>query len=214
MNKEALIAAGFTEEQAKKILDLHKADINGNYIPKVRFDEVNEQLKNVKAELSERDTQIAGLKKFEGSGKELADKVKELQEQNKQKAAEFEKALKDNKIKNAVRASLGDSVFDSALVMGLIDLSKVDLDDKDEVKSGLKEQVEALKKDKAFLFKEPNAPKKPSIKVTGQTPADGGDDGDKDTSAAVAFAKQLAQGGSTQSIGAAQKAEELYFGKN
>lgn len=214
MNKEALIAAGFTEEQAKKILDLHKADINGNYIPKVRFDEVNEQLKNVKAELGERDTQIAGLKKFEGSSKELAEKVKELQEQNKQKAAEFEKALKDNKIKNAVRANLGDSVFDSALVMGLIDLSKVDLDDKDEVKSGLKEQVEALKKDKAFLFKEPNAPKKPSIKVTGQTPADGGDGDDKDTSAAVAFAKQLAQSGSTQSIGAAQKAEELYFGKN
>lgn len=212
MNKEALIAAGFTEEQAKKILDLHKADINGNYIPKVRFDEVNEQLKNVKAELGERDTQIAGLKKFEGSSKELADKVKELQEQNKQKAAEFEKALKDNKIKNAVRASLGDSVFDSALVMGLIDLSKVDLDDKDEVKSGLKEQVEALKKDKAFLFKEPNAPKKPSIKVTGQTPADGG--GGDDETAAVAFAKKLAQGGSTQTLGAAQKAEELYFGKN
>lgn len=212
MNKEALIAAGFTEEQAKKILDLHKANIGGNYIPKTRFDEVNEQLKNAKAELSERDTQITGLKKFEGSSKELADKVKELQEQNKQKSAEFEKALKETKLKNAVRASLGDSVFDSSLVMGLIDMSKIDLDDKDEVKSGLKEQVEVLKKDKAFLFKEPNAPKKPAIKVTGNPPADGDDGNDKLTSA-VAFAKQLAQNNANASIGAAQKAEEMYFGK-
>lgn len=212
MNKEALIAAGFTEEQAKKVMDLHKADINGNYIPKTRFDEINEQLKNIKTELTERDSQIASLKKFEGNSKELADKVKELQEQNKQKAAEFEKALKETKLKNAVRTSLGDSVFDSSLVMGLIDMRKIDLDDKDEVKSGLKEQVELLKKEKAFLFKEPNAPKKPGIKVTGQTPADGDDGDDKDTSA-VAFAKKLAQDTAKASIGAAQKAEEIYFGK-
>lgn len=212
MNKEALIAAGFTEEQAKKILDLHKTDISGNYIPKSRFDEVNEQLKNIKTELGERDTQIAGLKKFEGSNKELADKVKELQEQNKQKAAEFEKTLKETKLKNAVRANLGDSVFDSGLVMGLIDLSKIDLDEKDEVKSGLKEQVDALKKDKAFLFKDPNAPKKPAVKVTGTPPADGDGD-DTNGSPAVAFAKQLAQKGANASIGAAQKAEEMYFGK-
>lgn len=212
MNKEALIAAGFTEEQAKKVMDLHKADINGNYIPKTRFDEINEQLKNIKTELTERDSQIASLKKFEGNSKELADKVKELQEQNKQKAAEFEKALKETKLKNAVRTSLGDSVFDSSLVMGLIDMSKIDLDDKDEVKSGLKEQVEALKKDKAFLFKDPDAPKKPAVKVTGNPPADGDDGNDKLTSA-VAFAKQLAQNNANASIGAAQKAEEMYFGK-
>lgn len=211
MNKEALVALGITEEVAQKILTLHKNDINGNYIPKTRFDDVNEQLKEVRKQVEERDTQIAGLKKFEGSNKELTDKVKELQEQNKQKAAEFEKQLKENKIKNAVKASLGDSVFDSSLVMGLIDLTKVDLDDKDEIKSGLKEQVEALQKEKAFLFKKAGAPN-PKIKITGSEPTDGDGKDGPDTS--VNFAKNLAHANGAAPESAASKAENLYFGAN
>lgn len=150
MNKEALIAAGFTEEQASKILGIHKAEVNGNYIPKTRFDEVNEQLKSARQEVADRDSQIAGLKKFEGTNKELTEKVKALEAENKDKAAQYERELKENKIKNAVRSSLGESVFDPSLVMGLVDLSKVELNDEDEVKSGLKEQVESLKRKKPF----------------------------------------------------------------
>lgn len=210
MNKEALVALGITEEVAQKILGLHKSDINGNYIPKSRFDDVNEQLKEVRKQVEERDTQIAGLKKFEGTNKELTEKVKELQDQNKQKAAEFDKQLKENKVKNAVKASLGDSVHDSALVLGLVDLTKVELDDKDEIKSGLKEQLELLKKDKAFLFKD--APTKPNVKITGKTPTDGDNRGGAD--APESFAKSLAQGNAAGTESAAKKAEDLYFGAN
>jgi len=210
MNKEALVALGITEEVAQKILGLHKNDINGNYIPKSRFDDVNEQLKEARSQISERDNQIAGLKKFEGTNQELTAKVKELQEQNKQKAAEFEKQLKDNKLKNAVKTALADSVFDSSLVLGLIDLTKIDLDDKDEIKSGLKEQVESLKKEKAFLFKPVNGAPKPNIKITGKSPADGADGGTDDSG--VEFAKTLAKGMSAAPESAAQKAENIYFG--
>ena len=211
MNKEALIALGFTEEQANKILGLHKKELDGNYIHKSRFDDVNTQLKDARAQIAERDTQISGLKKFEGTNKELADKVKELQDQNKQKAAEYEKALKENKIKNAVKAALGESVQDSSLVLGLLDLTKVELNEKDEIKSGLEEQLGNLKKEKAFLFKDSNAPKKPAVKVQGVPPADGGD-GDG-LSAGESFAKQLASGVAGQSVSTAQKANETYFGK-
>ena len=209
MNKEALVALGITEEVAQKILALHKGELNGNYIPKTRFDDVNEQLKEARSQITERDNQIAGLKKFEGSNKELTEKVKELQEQNKQKAAEYEKQLKDSKLKNAVKSALGNSVFDSSLVLSLVDLTKVELDDKDEVKSGLKEQVESLKKEKAFLFKPEGAPK-PNIKITGSEPADGADGGTDNS--AVTLAKSLAKGTSAAPESAAQKAENVYFG--
>ena len=209
MNKEALVALGITEEVAQKILALHKGELNGNYIPKTRFDDVNEQLKEARLQITERDNQIAGLKKFEGSNKELTEKVKELQEQNKQKAAEYEKQLKDSKLKNAVKSALGNSVFDSSLVLSLVDLTKVELDDKDEVKSGLKEQVESLKKEKAFLFKPEGAPK-PNIKITGSEPADGADGGTDNS--AVTLAKSLAKGTSAAPESAAQKAENVYFG--
>lgn len=212
MNKEALIAAGLTEEQAKKVMELHKAELNGNYIPKVRFDEVNEQLKTTKQELSNRDEQIAGLKKFEGSSKELSEKVKALEAENKEKAKQFEAQLKETKLKNAVRASLGDSVFDPSLVMGLVDLSKVELNDNDEVKSGLKEQVETLKKEKAFLFKTDTTPK-PNIKIKGQEPADGKDDAHADD-VGVALAKRLAAGNRVAPESVAQKASNIYFGEN
>ena len=37
MKLEDLVKEGFTEEQAKKILDLHKKAIDGNYVPKDTF---------------------------------------------------------------------------------------------------------------------------------------------------------------------------------
>jgi len=44
MTQESLMAEGFTKEQATQILETHKAAINGQYVPKARFDEVNEYI--------------------------------------------------------------------------------------------------------------------------------------------------------------------------
>ena len=44
MNKEDLIAMGLTEEQAKKVMD----SLDGNYVTKTRFNEVNEENKTLK----------------------------------------------------------------------------------------------------------------------------------------------------------------------
>ena len=66
MTLESLMAEGLSQEQATKVLNAHKAAVSGAYVPKSRFDEVNTQLSNANAQVSERDAQIAGLKKFEG----------------------------------------------------------------------------------------------------------------------------------------------------
>ena len=52
MTKESLIAAGFTEEQATKIMGMHTEAIDGNYVPKATFDAERDKSKNLTACLS------------------------------------------------------------------------------------------------------------------------------------------------------------------
>ena len=59
MNKEDLIAMGLTEEQAKKVMD----SLDGNFVTKTRFNEVNEENKTLKSLFSDRDKQLEDLKK-------------------------------------------------------------------------------------------------------------------------------------------------------
>ena len=47
MKKEQLLELGLTEEQADKVLNLHKEVLAG-FIPKARLDEVNDMLKMIK----------------------------------------------------------------------------------------------------------------------------------------------------------------------
>lgn len=54
MNKEELIAMGLTEEQAKKVMD----SLDGNFVTKTRFNEINEENKTLKKSVSDRDKQL------------------------------------------------------------------------------------------------------------------------------------------------------------
>lgn len=62
MNKEDLIAMGLTEEQAKKVMD----SLDGNFVTKARFNEINEENKTLKKSVSDRDKQLEDLKKSSG----------------------------------------------------------------------------------------------------------------------------------------------------
>nr|CAC27409.1 putative transposase [Acetivibrio thermocellus] len=57
MTKEQLMEMGLTEEQAEKVLVIYKEDLK-SFIPKARFDEVNEAKKNLEEQLKDRDKQL------------------------------------------------------------------------------------------------------------------------------------------------------------
>lgn len=157
MEKAKLQAEGFTEEQIATILQIHKEAIDGNYIPKYRFDEVNGELKTVKDQIKERDQQIAGLKKFEGDSQALQGKIKQLEEDNKKKDTDYAAELAMERKKNAVRLALledeAGKPFDSDMVMGLFNLDNIIIDENTgKITSGYKEQNESIRKEKAFLF--------------------------------------------------------------
>lgn len=53
MTKEQLLATGLNEAQTISVLKLHKEALDGNYIPKYRFDEVSTELKTTKEQITE-----------------------------------------------------------------------------------------------------------------------------------------------------------------
>lgn len=148
--KKLLKELGLTDEQVDKVV---KEGINDKFIPKFRFDEVNEKNKQLTDDISARDKQIKELSKFEGDNASLKTKIEELEKANKEKDEENQKAIKQLKIDNAVDFALNGKVQEgyNDIVRGLIDKQLIILKD-DGTVSGLDEQIEKIKKDKALLF--------------------------------------------------------------
>lgn len=173
---EKLKQAGYTDEEAKKLEKIFNEHLDGNYVTKDRFNSVNEDNKSLKKQISERDNQLETLKKSAGDNQALKDEIEKLKVANTEAKKQYEADLKASKTKAAVRSKIGEQAFDSDMVISLIDLSKIELDDNDNVKSGFDEQFNTLKKDKSFLFKPKD--EKPGFKFEGAKSVQGNKDGE------------------------------------
>lgn len=123
----------------------------GKYVPKSRFDQVNEQAKEYKKQIGERDTQISNLKYEFKDAAGLKEKVEELEDKNKTITDDYEKKLSDIAFNNALEKGLGAfNVKDKKLIMALIDNDKLKVDGDSII--GLKEQLEPLQKSHEYLF--------------------------------------------------------------
>lgn len=200
MTVESLVAAGYTQEQATQIIAAHKAALAGQYVPKARFDEVSQQVKD-------RDQQIAELGKFKGTAEELTNKVTELEAQNQKQAQEAAAALVAERKRNAMTAALNGQVHDVGMVLSLIDTEKVSVAE-DGTMVGFADQLKTLQETKAFLFKPQEEPKPDGqqkvtggldallqgFQVQGKTPPEGGYTPPKEKPPAdVAFGAALAE---------------------
>jgi len=94
MNNEQLIAAGFTEEQAVKIIEMHNAAISGNFVPKARLDEVIAERKQLRDLIAERDRQLDTLKNETGAAENLQAQIAELQAANAESQKRFDSEMK------------------------------------------------------------------------------------------------------------------------
>lgn len=167
MKKEDLMKIqGMTDEIAAEVEKLSADELKG-YIPKTRFDEVNEAKKNAEALVKERDKQLEDVKKASGDNEDLKKQIESLQEQNKTAKADYEAKIKQMQIDNAVSSALKDAgAKNTAAVRALLkDLEKAEIGDDGAVK-GLAEQIKALKESDAYLFTSAN-----ENKPAGATPA-------------------------------------------
>lgn len=153
MNKEELLKLGLTEEQANKVLEANTEQLKG-FIPKSRFDEVNNSKKQLEKDLNDRDTQLENLKNTNGDMEALKTTITQLQADNKAATEKYNAELADLKLNNAVdTALLGANAVNVKAVKALLDMDKIKLDG--EVLLGINEQLEALKSadDSKMLFK-------------------------------------------------------------
>ena len=146
MNKEDLIAMGLTEEQAKKVMD----SLDGNFVTKTRFNEVNEENKTLKKSVSDRDKQLEDLKKSSGDNAALQQQISDLQKQNADQQKAHDEELAKLKLDNAVEIALsGAKAKNGKAVKAMLDMSKVKMGEDGNL-SGFDEQIEALKKSSRF----------------------------------------------------------------
>ena len=150
MTKEQLIEMGLTEEQADKVLAAHKEVLAG-FIPKARFDEVNETKKDLEQQIQERDNQLKDLQGKVKGNEELEKTIKELQEANKATKEQYEDKIKDMTITAAIQSKLTDAKYPD-LLLTKFDRSKLSIAE-DGTVLGIDEQLTALKEQYKDLFK-------------------------------------------------------------
>lgn len=152
MTKEKLIEMGLTEEQATKVME----GLDGSYVPKVRFNEVNTELNTAKATIKERDGQLVTLQKSTGDVATLQQTITTLQTDNKTKDETHATEIKTLKLNNAVdKALTGAKAKSTTAAKALLAsfLEKAELADDGTVK-GLGDEIKKLtdNKETSFLF--------------------------------------------------------------
>ncbi len=160
--KELLTAAGVASEAADKIV----ADINEEYAPKAKLNEIGEENKALKAQLSERDKQLTDLKKDTGDNADLKKKIEEMQalnvEKDKYYAAEISKLKLDNAVDMALVQAGAKNI---KAVRGVLEIDKMQIGNDGNI-IGLKETLDKVKQSDPYLFAENTPPE-----IAGLSPA-------------------------------------------
>ena len=171
MKKEDLMKIeGMTDNLATKIAEVSAEELKG-YIPKTRFDEVNEAKKNAEALVKERDKQLEDVKKSTGDNEELKKQIEQLQETNKAAKAEYEENIKRVQKENIDTLLLTEHGAKNAkAVIALLDAVDGKLEG-DDYKAARLAQIQALQKSESYLF---NIKNQEPPKASGATPANSG----------------------------------------
>lgn len=164
------------EELYKQVTDKlgdKKIDIvsNGQWIPKAKFDDVNTEKNNYKTQVDNLNIELGKLKKQLEDNDDASKTIEDLQKEIKDKEEEMANIRKQNAIKLEVLKANPNDVAD---ILPHLKDENITLAD-DGTITGLKEQLDTLKENKAYLFKEegpdgtggskgggPKGPKEPS----------------------------------------------------
>lgn len=155
--KELLEKLGVSADKQEAGAAALREFLNGAYVPKSRFNEVNEEKNTLKAAVEGRDKQLEALKKATGDTDALKAEIKKLQDKNKADAEASDAKFRELRLSSAIKLAVAQDAQDADIVAGLIDKSKIILGEDGKV-TGLEEQVKSLRESKAFLFKQAGTP--------------------------------------------------------
>jgi hypothetical protein len=164
MKKEDLIKLGLDDAAATKVAEASSEELK-DYVPKARFNEVNEEKKQLDKDVAARDTQLETLKKSTGDVDTLKKTITDLQAANATEKANYEAQTKQLKIDHAVDAALAaKGAKNVKAAKALLDMAKIELDG--ENLKGFDDQIKTLTESETskFLFTPAAPPAKPQLK--------------------------------------------------
>lgn len=150
--KDNLIKQGIAEELAEQ-LEKQATEYLEGFIPRARFNEVNNLKNEYQKQIEELDQQLEELKKLGEGHEELQNKLQELQEQNAKIREEYEAKLIERQRDHDLFIALTNAkAKNPKAVKALIDFDKVKYEDGKFY--GLEEQLKELQEKESYLFEE------------------------------------------------------------
>ncbi|OSB16700.1 scaffolding protein [Clostridium sporogenes] len=157
MDLKELLEEELYKQVIQKVGD-NKIDVvnNGNWIPKDKFNTLNDQLKTANATITD-------LKKSNKDNGELQTRVTDYES----KVKDYEKKIQDMQFNYALEGALKSAnVRNTKAVKALLNLEGIKLDGESLI--GLNEQIEEIRKSDSYLFSEEQA----QPKFSGVNPVD------------------------------------------
>lgn len=151
---QELLGEELYNQVSKKIGDKKLILNDGSFVPKNRFNEVNELKNNLQEQLTERDNQLKELSKSVKGNEDLLLQIKELQNANKETTETYEKKIRDLRLDNEIKLKLKESkaIYEDLLIEKF-DRDKLIINE-DGTVEGLDEQLAALQTTYKGMFGE------------------------------------------------------------
>lgn len=142
-----------SDEKKKEFENQDLRDVSGGkFVDKERFEQVNNQAKEYKKQVGERDTQISNLKEQYKDVDGLKEKVEQLEKDNKKKDEDYQAQIKEINFNIALKSALSAyKCKDTDYLMSKINREAIKLNEDGSI-VGLKEQIEPFRKDHEYLF--------------------------------------------------------------
>lgn len=168
---------------------------DGTYVPVSKFNEANDAKKTLETERDNYKTELDKLKNSTDNVEDLKKQISTLNDTIAANKTNYEKTLNETRLNSAVKVALAGKVQDVDIVSGLLDKTKITLDDSTgNVKMGLEEQLKELQTNKPFLFFDSKEQDDTTVGANGgANPPAGGKPGkaDEDMSWSAVLAEQL-----------------------
>lgn len=152
MDIRELLGDELYSQVAEKLGDKKIAVVSdGTWIPKAKFDEVNEAKNEFKTMLEQRDSQLEELKGKAQGHEQLSAEIESLKKLNNETKTEYENRIKEQQFSFALEQAIRDAkARNPKAVKALINSEAVTLNDGQL--NGLKEQLDALRESDSYLF--------------------------------------------------------------
>lgn len=163
MKKEDLINLGIDDDLAKQVMGLHGKTVT---TLNAQIGNLESERDQFKQQLDSNQTELDTLRESAKGNDELTKQLTELQDKYDAIKTESETKLAQQQKDSAIRrALLQANPLDEDIVFGQLNLDTIQVTDKGLL--GLDEQLNSLKEDKSFLFKQQEVQKQPQIVVGG-----------------------------------------------